>query len=750
MYRHLLSAAFILGLLLFSVSVQAYGGDGSVAISGEQIPSSGVCNDGNDNDGDGLTDGEDTGCTGVYSYDRSEYDMRDSDLSYELYGDEELNPGDLSIAQPGFVERSLDVILEDCRALDADCAYSSSVGAGSPQLVEYSIDSLGYAQWAGGELKNIGVSVSDSGVAELDSGEADRDTYGAALADNPVFGSITEDPEVETCGNGDRNMNEGKNTGCPQDWGLPDDLTVDGEPRTAEQSSTDITDELKNSFTVNVGINHGASVEQSDYPDYTMDLEGLEPSGEYTINIQSPGEEPREEEYYEHDGITEAPDFFADGREIKAVYPYAEETTYTQEEVMDTDLVVEEGITNYERSGFEFYTDCDIGGDGSNVSCDPTGTSYCTDADVVSNTVRNYSLQDDTKIINIDTKAYRTQQTDNPTENPGYREDISDRGLTVNVERDISAGYDNLPADNCPTETNEMECDFEPGNSDSCSPTDQEAIYLDEEPDYTGEGYGTSYTTTESHETDIVYESMEFREETVFSTDYLENEGLPSETDSVEALFNDDYNLEDVEYNGVYYTIEPDYHYGDFSNSPAASSSSFEVTVQDGQFHSKRDYYGVFNVDGPSGFGDSFIALKNGQITQEIPAFNRETAIVSPSGEKVGNSEGFLQASEQNFVGLGDYSSPGECPNNFIFCVAAVDLSIQEWSNWNNPTQPEFEFETIDKVHVNQSFGACRKYQELIGGARNSILRCQYDYAEDFPSEPVPFHKPELVGGGDS
>ena len=766
MYRHLLSAAFILGLLLFAaVSVQAYGGDGSVQISGEPAPTSGVCNDGNDSDGDGLTDGEDTGCTKVYGYDRSEYDMRDSDLTYAMYGNEELGPGDLSISQPGFVERSLDVRLEDCRTLDSECVYSSSIGGGTPQLVEYWIDGLGYAQWAGGTLENTGVSSSDSALTELNSEEADRDTYGAALVDNPVFGAITEDPEVETCGNGDRNMGEGKNTGCPQDWGLPDDLITSDGARTALQSSTDITDEL-GSFEVNVGENYYPwDVTQSDPPRYTMNMMGIEAYGgpssnaiDADLNIQSPGEDPRSQKLYDHWGISDAPDYFTDGRELKAVYLHS--SPQSIDTVKDYDIAgYNDDLTHYVLPDFgdreRITRGCYFSPDAEGWECDYSGKQYCIGN--IQNHARNYSLEEDTVTVSKTNKWYSTRKPDSNNgkewRDGGYEKVTTNHDLTVEVTRDVSGGYEQVDAYNCNNRIQESSCEEKAGVDNpngTCIETNQQPVYEDAEPDYNGDRPGKVNEVVDGGSIDIKYDSLEYREKTVFSTDYSENEGLPSETDSIEALFSGDYDLADVEYNGPYYTIEPDYAYGDFSNSPAVSSSSFEIVVQDGKFHSKRDYYGVFNVDGTNGFGDSFIALKEGQITQEIPAFNRETAIVSPAGEKVGNSEGFLEASETNFVDTGDYSSPGECPENIIFCVAAVDLSIKEWGDWGNPAQPEFEFETIDKVHVNQSFGACRKYQELIGGPRESILRCQYDYANDFPSEPVPFHKPNLVGGDGS
>ncbi|WP_414838247.1 hypothetical protein ACK3SF_02495 [Candidatus Nanosalina sp. VS9-1] len=749
MYRHLAPVALIAGLLLFSVSVQAYGGDGTVDVSGKPAPTTGVCNDDQDNDDDNLIDRTDTGCTKVYQYDRSEYDMRDSDLTYQLYGGEGPDTTDLSVSYPGFVERSLGLRIEDCDPESGYCSYNEVVG-NDPLVVERWIDSFGYPQWAGGELKSTGVQKYDASITDyVDREDAERDMSGRAAVNNPLQGAIFSNPEVETCGNGDRNMNEGKNVGCPEDWGFLDDLTVDGETRTAQQSSNDITDELKDSFTVDVGINHGAPVEQSDPPTYEMDLLGLEAGGEDTINIQSPEGRPRTEELYEHDGISAAPDFFADGREIKVVYPYASETTYTQ--VSDVDLV-ESSITHYTQTGFRVPTSCDFGGtDGTNVSCQSTGNSYCLTSDVVTNSVRNYSIASDTREVQIPTKAYRTEATDDPLNNPGYVEDITDRGFTVNVERDIETGWGTHPANNCPTTTDEMECDFEEGDSDPCSPSDYEYIWTDSAPDYDGDGEGgDSYTSTVTHDTDIVYEDIEFREKAVFSTVYEDNQNLPSEASSKEALFNGHYNLDNIVYNGPYYSPETNYLNDDFANSPAVSSSSFEVTVQDGTFHSKRDYYGVFDVDGTNGFGDSFIAVKEGSKTQSIPAFNKETAIVSPSGEKVGNDEGFMEAQETNFVDVSEYSPPGQCPDGIIFCVAAVDLSVKEWSDWDSPTQPESEFETIDTIHVNESFGACRKYQELIGGAHQSILRCQYDYGEDFPNEPVPFHKPNVVGGDGS
>lgn len=765
MKRPVLSAVSLIGILLFSaVFVQAYGGDGNVVVSSEPVPpsenssdpvppsntssepvpTSGVCNDGEDNDNDTLTDRTDTGCTAIYRYDRSEYDMRDSDLTYELYGDKEIGLNEISVAIPGFVERSYGVRIEDCNPLQGSCVSSSSIGNGEAKVVEQSVNGLGYSQWAGGDLESV--SVSSDGSVRI--GEVDAESNGTSIINEPLSGSIFSDAAVETCGNGDRNMGEGKNTGCPQDWGLPDDLVTENGPRTAKKSGSDISEELGN-FEANIGISNNYNLVQSDNPDYNMDFVGGEPSGERNIDITSLDLTEYGTVLYPHQGISGAPDFYAEGREIFKIYPYASEKTYAS--VSDTDLVLEGDIEKYTTSFSSerrYQTGCT---DMVNYTCENNGR-ICTSVD--SNQVRNYSLRQETKTVNIPTKRYEIKNTDGsgPWQNAGYQTNNTDLGLAINVVRNVQDGYSTHSVPKCDERTQLKICSQIPGTEGgTCNPVREwEFKYTPEEIEIGNMGSGEAYTSTKSESLDIKYESIQLKDSPVFSTDYGSNSRLPSDVNSTKALFKGDYPLEEISHDGFYYTVEPDYSRGDFSNSPAIATSSFDIMAQDGKFHSRRDYYGVFDADGTNGFGDSFIALEEGQVTQNTPAFDAETAIISPSGEKVGSDEGFLEASQNDFVDADDFLGPGDCPENFIYCVAAVDLDIKEWGDWSNPARPEFEFETIDKVHVNQSFGACRKYQELIGGARESILRCQYDYGENFPSGPVPFHKPNIVGGENS
>jgi hypothetical protein len=733
-----ISAMFLIVLMLLTVSpVVSYGGDGNLTLAAPPPPTTGICSDGTDNDGDTLTDGEDPGCTKPYALDRSEYDMRDTDLSYNLYDDTPPDSDDLTLFVPGSTKRHYLL-----KAIDESKVPKTDQN----QIYESYLDQLGYAQWAGGEQKWELLTVG--GAVSVNPGFR----TGEAITNEPVSPEFLFDEDgVRTCGNGDREMDEGNNLGCPQDFGFPDQLrdsSADGK-RTQDKVSTDISSELGD-FEADVGIDHDGDGDslQSDNPDYTMDFVGEEASGTVRWDISGEGE-PTQPEPIDHAGIDNAPDFYGSNRDLYKIYPYAEDSG-NQETVTDYDIEKEENIKGYFKDGDgETYYDCK--NPGENMTCvdKDQENQECTSVD--NHQVNNYTVnRDDEVTVNIDTEKYEIKNNDGQEdewEDPGYERDITDQNLEVIVTRDKLTGNNEQDAPNCdgwsgekcvlkPGESSGGSCDLDPVNED---------VYEEREINIDNLKSGDAYTDKSSGSIEVKYEKIRIKDDKVFSTKYETNDDLDSDTSSIQALFGNEYSsVEDkIIDKGSYYGFEQSISPRDFSNSPAYSASRFKIVVQDNKFHSKRDYYGVWNVDGKNGFGDSFVAIKEGDIENENGPFLNETSIEVGSG----GNPGYIDANENvNFVTPSDYSSPS-CPGQSIFCVSAADVSVKPWDDWASGNSPGFEIETIDTVNVSESWGACRKYQELIGGARESILRCQYDWDDDFPSGPTPFWEPPVVGG---
>lgn len=761
MYRYLVYVALFSSLAIFVIpSVTSFGGDGQLDVLGGPVPGEGVCSDDKDNDKDGLTDEEDPGCTRLYANEESEYDMRDSDLTYVM--EDYLN--EFTGSHPGFIQRNFFV------------ARGDSPDRENGKIIEYYLEQRGYPYWAGHKIKEKEISFSDSvagtddyqGLEPAGGSSGVAVNYPAEWTFAPYYYNIWQ-----YCGNGVRDpISSGgtlleNNDNCPEDFGFPDQLrNEDGEPRTQVQSNSgDISSQLKDNFEADVGITHVFPSQQEDNPDYTMDFVGVEDEGTYTEDITSPGSDPTSEIVYEHDGIWDAPDFYASGRNLVKIFPYASETEI--DKVKDVDLVKETGITDYDYdwTKTDFRTDCRFPDGTYNVSCDSDGgTSYCTGSDYQENNVKNYSLTSDPVDLTQNTERYEIKNTEDneEIEDPGYKEDFTDLdGIEITVNREVKDGYSTHEADNCPSETSEAKCDYEPGNSAPCEyVTTSKDIYTDSGFNIDGVEPGASYTDTDSGKTSFKYEEIEIRQEPIFSTVFDNNEGMDSDINSTKALFEGDYPLGKIKYEGIYYSPEIseklELAERRFGNSPSVSISSFDIMVQDNKFHSRRDYYSTFNIDGKNGLGDSYVAVKEGKLTEggsflqdteDFPAFDRDTVVTSGSGAKIGPAS--PEPGSGGLVELEDFQEssevPDECPEEPIFCVTAVDLSMKPWDEWESPSEPDFEFEEIDTVHVNESWGACRKYQELIGGARESILRCQYDWGEHFPGEPVPYNEPEVI-----
>jgi hypothetical protein len=731
---YLASLAVLVCMFLLITPASTYGGDGNLTLAEAPPPITGVCNDGTDNDGDGLTDGDDTGCTKLYSYDRSEYDMRDSDLTYELYDGSAPTSSGPTISIPANLTWNYLVALNDVSVSDT-------------RVSEWYLDNFGYQQWAAGDIEFETLGIENGIVVEPEEGDA--------VVERPVGIDLAAMSDPESCGNGDRDLDEGNNLGCPKDFGFPDQLRTSSGSRTEDQVSTDISTELKDEFEVDVGIAHSNPLQQSDNPDYTMDFVGTEAEGEFIYDIESPANggghnPPDSEKMIEHQGIENAPDFYGKNRKIRMMWPKAEETEIGK--VEDYDRVKETGLTDMVSSTVSVSTCEDPKG---NFTCAPaSGKGPCKSRD--SNTVKHYKeLKDDTKTLTQTTYEYKIENTGGSSgawQDPGYKDAKESIGeITVKVDRNLENGYTEVDARNCNARYSGEDCELFFGDNDagsSCTDGTEEKDGYESEPiEAPDMPPGEAYTSAPSGKTSIKYEDIGYEKEDVFSTVYEDNTGMKSDIDSIQGLFGESYSSsqeENITYKNPYYSYEQEISDRNFSNSPAFSSSSFKVVVQDNKFHSKRDFYGVWNVDGSYGFGDSFVALKEGNIKNDPEPFLNETRIKRNDGV----NPGFIKANEDvNFVGPGDYSSPS-CPGNSVFCVSAADVTVKPFEDWSSGNSPGFEIETMDTLNVSEHWGVCRKYQDLIGGAKESILRCQYDWGDDFPSEPTPFWEPEVVPGG--
>jgi len=266
---------------------------------------------------------------------------------------------------------------------------------------------------------------------------------------------------------------------------------------------------------------------------------------------------------------------------------------------------------------------------------------------------------------------------------------------------------------------------------------------------YTDSGHDVNHDKKVSHSAKVKFEDIVFADEGYFSTNPSQND---APTGSEEGLFDSvgpTWGDNDLDNRQHFWTTDVDSTNNEyFSNSPARSSSEMKIGHMGNEdiYRSVRTWYGTFDADGPYGHGDSYVSVDRGSTRVGVPVFNNESAITSGDGSSL--SDPVQPQMDAGFLSPGDYGGTS-CPGGKWFCVAAVDVSLKNLDSWSSSTNPgssAVEFKDDNVRHVNESWGVCRKFQKLIGGAEESYLRCQYDNSREqiFPGGPTPYVKPEV------
>jgi hypothetical protein len=708
------ASAITFCIFLFVSLATAFYGTGSIEKYEPPKPQvSAECSDGNDNDGDGYADGNDPGCTKPFNLDRAEEDVRDSDATY-AFANGEPNVGDASPAFPGWYK---DAQLAGWDGWNDQVSQSGTQATASEQ---YAKNEDGF--WAGGDRFTHDVSFTDSTSKSY--------SIGSFVVSIPAPDDVTD----RTCGNGDRESGEGDNMGCPQDWGLPDDLG-----RTESESSSSITSYLSYDSSV-------TSPETGNEPllvDYTMDMEGYEHNTDHTDYIYGLSSDTTK--VYPIDEINNDPDFYTRPGDRDGIWKVWLKDTQEVKigEVTDHDKKYDD-FDHYTDSGTDIDTSCDDVG--FNETCDYSGDHCVSNND---RTIPEHLLDANSDTLTADTQRRYTSKTGTYD----YTREKTREGFQVTVWHDDERMGSDINAYEC-TNNNVKEASCDTTGSPSagtCHTEDSRDVYTN------NQKTDVPYDYEENTKT-YKYDKLVWDEEKIYDTNPGE-----SPRDSKRGLFGQytylgyQIGTRHPQYSDIYpvssggrayWTVDANMTYGGFSNHPAVSSSVFKVELDSNDFFvSKRDWYGLYDADGSYGGGDSYVPIKQGSVSGDAvnSIFGNETKIVSSDGTTVGTMEG----QEANYVGPNDYGG-ASCPDGFGFCVAAIDLNNEPLSSWSNPSNPPqpgsgITFEQEGLAHVNESWSVCRLYQEQIGGADNSFLRCQFDHARNYPNGPTPSYRAGIL-----
>lgn len=734
-----------------------------------------ACLDGNDNDGDGLVDGEgadsdndgvpnweeagadgpDPGCSKPYKYDDSEANIYDLDASW-IFGQYRSTP----TADDSSVFYGAEVIQNG-----SSVTVSPDTVLGSNQINETYVE--GSSNWAAGELRGQSISVSESrheGSMPASTTTSVEDGS-AELIDAPHNDTTTSDGTQ--CGDAIKGSDE-NNFDCPEDYGLPDDAGT--TKSTSSETISDRFNDNVNEWDANNanGVSIGDSNNNANNDEYlnsknnnddtddtiqyqfsnsgsglvapeaegqkTDDISGSEP---YTDDLQSgtqanPGE--TDDQVVQDQQWTDVPDYYlkdddGDGvpDELWMVYP--EKVGETEMgSVTDYDLTGDKNVETWEITGSAGTcsgANCSEGGDVCSSVDQGTDTKYTLDSTNTktvsnSNNEQYYadssgSYQHSKESSNLDTVSVEV------TRHPGYS--------TETVDDDGCGGY--TTTGSC---SSSIGCSS--GSTDVASEVSDQDIA-------TGQ---TSNTIT------YRYEDLKLKSEKVFDLNPAENPSY-APMFPTDALFEQDtfkygdepYSRSNIKYNAfngdAYYAYAVDTDNNMMGNDEAISSSSYHMQVDGDDFESVRDYFRTWDVDGPQGQSDGYMAilqrrgyLGNGQV--EIQGVSNRFM-----NTETNNTERMDIVQPADALGHVSINTNG-CGEPFTHCVGAIDVRPRNINKWDNPTQPSYQagsqayptavtFES-NIQDTNQSLGVCKMFQELDPDA---AIGSSYESDSDSPTQ---------------
>lgn len=734
-----------------------------------------ACLDGEDNDGDGLVDGEgadsdndgtpnwqeagadgpDPGCSPPYKYDDSEANIYDLDASW-IFGQYRSapTPDDSSVFYGAEVIEN-----------GSSTTVSPDQVLGSNQINETYVE--GSRDWAGGFLRSAAIAVTESrheGSMPASTTTSVEDGS-AELIDAPHNDTTAGDGTM--CGDAIRGTDE-NNFNCPEDYGLPDDAGT-----TKSQSSETISDrfndnvdewDANNADGVSVGdSNNNANNDEylksknnNDDTDDTIqyqfsnsgsglvapEAEGpktddISGSFPYTSDLQSgtqanPGEV--DDQVIQDQQWEDVPDYYlkdddGDGVPDELWMAYPEKVGETEMgQVTDYDLTGDKNVETWEITG--------SAGTCSGVNCSESG-DVCSSVD--QGTDQKYTL-DSTDTKTVSDTGNEQYYVDSSGSFQHSKESTNLNTVSVEVTKHPGYSTETVDDDGCGGYTTTGSCTgtggCSPGSTDVASEVSDQDIA-------TGQ---TSNTIT------YRYEDLELKSEKVFDLNPAENPSY-APMFPTDALFEQDtfkygdeaYERSNIKYNAyqgdAYYAYAVDTDNNMLGNDEAISSSSFHMRVNGEDFESVRDYFRTWDVDGPEGQSDGYMAilqrrgyLGNGQV--EIQGFSNRFMNTETNGTE---RMDFIQPVDalghvsQNTVGCGD---------PFTHCMAAIDVRPTNLNNWDNPTEPSYQtgsqayptavtFES-NIQDTNQSLGVCKMFQEIDPDA---AIGSNYQSDSDSPTQ---------------
>ena len=575
---------------------------------------------------------------------------------------------------------------------------------------------------------------------------------------------------------GDSNQNWGDEFDCPEDYGLP-----------ANEYSSDGTTEAETTTTDNLGdysVETGRST-HTDEVNYELDLIATEPHSEATpdgvasedisnhdsssstdsktyYTDHSTGQISNNDESFEWQNT---PDFYLESEnELYTVFPFIEESA---EHIFSVTNYYTRRTGDYDTWEGESASHSRCGdGDFENATCSSESASeticVATDEDRTMEDQNARTTSDDSPPREtVTTYEYTLSESGSNS----YSIDSSSNDLTIEVDRDVARPTSEFH------DIDWVDCDETSSTEESCEPTstgEEHGYNCPSDTSVTGPTETEeSYREIHSENFDFYHETIDFDTRKIFDTNIEDYEDISNEvsTNSIQALFDitdsdgnpikggfdEDDITHQVESGRAYYSYQVDQPSQQQGNSPSVSVSSFNLDTENNEFISVRDSFETYNVDGPEGFGDGYVAIRH-EIENEGTPNEEKSSDWSIAGTSTDFAETETSTDGEDFVDTAQIESMMknrdiECPGDQLYCVSSVSLYLDNLNNWGS-TDPSdgvnFDIVNDNPYSTSSSLGVCKQYRELEGEDHDldqaENVQCSYEYD---PCENDPDCEPE-------
>ncbi|MFB6100928.1 MAG: hypothetical protein ABEK16_06695 [Candidatus Nanohalobium sp.] len=676
-------------------------GDGNIA-----------CDDGQDNDNDGLVDGSnDPGCTKPYDKDDSESNVYDLDASWVFSGKEAPTERDPSIfygwkvVQEGNNKRSY----PDLSTFEERYVFNAT------------------DNWGGGRIEeaNINYNVHTDRPPAQGSG---------VVGQRNGYPEIKGSPSQGYCGDGLKN--DGGPEICPHDYGFKENIELDRPGFTHDGNTVrydvgaDTNSNLDNSADFElVEANGTEKVGQLDrHQRGNISADGCFFSCHYANSSFLGPSDNKDILLEEEKGDSGNWDFYrssSDSNVIMGAHGTKTQSSLPGFPVQDDDLAEEHiryvDAKVYENGGEPSSTKYKVY-PGGGTDENPQKREICT-----SYRMRDvYSLRDITETETFDLQEISAETREDLGAEIVKQggDELSDYQLTVKYSYDEAYVVGQV-AECTNWEQHVTSCNSAPKQGITCNSfkVTGYASYDANKEGSVAEGidHDAYIAVKDSGEAgDIEYVDWQIEEKEILDVDKQSSESEIFH--GLNTAYNN-YKTQNVEFSRVsgsgyfFPRIEPHNRQG--GNNPAVSSNGFRIrnsTASGSQrFVAERNELTIADADGPDGDSDGYASARTSDPGNNINGFTQDFLGTETAG-----------GSSSNYIGIGNVPTI-DCPGDKRKCVASVGVkTIQDgWRTLSN----SFGFSLARGTYATDvSLGVCEMYRALSG---DDTTQCQYNDVDD-------------------